>query len=105
METMNTALQELERVSEEGFCSWRGIGGHGKVFVFGTGSMSDVNENIPLWREKSTVGARRMAATVSSFGQKTAGTPCMEGYFLFSGAWTEQSQPERRVHVHVDRWS
>lgn len=37
---MNTALQGLERGSEESFCSRRGIGGQGKVFVFGFGSMS-----------------------------------------------------------------
>lgn len=101
---MNTALQGLERGSEEGFCSWRGIGGQGKVFVFGFGSMSASHMLMRMWREKSTVGARTMPGTMSHCGQKTAGTPCMEGCFLFSGAWTGQSQAER-VHMHVDRWS
>lgn len=35
-----------------------------------------------------------MAGTMSNCGRKTAGTPCMEGCFLFSGAWTGQSQAE-----------
>lgn len=65
--------------------------------------MSDVDENIPLWREESTVGARRMAATVSSFGQKTAGTPCMDVVFPFLRGLDRTINQKDESTVHVDR--